>query len=234
MPRKVRDAAGDAGRGDDPPVHHVEHVPDDGRARVAAGEFVLHVMVGRAAAAVQQPGPAERVGSRTHAGHGAARRVVVVEPAQRPGIEVAVVGQAGRAPARDDDQVVGPQYRQFRVGAQHQPLGGGHVLLLGRVVQAVAEAVVGRGGEHLGRPREVEQMQPRDEQEDHPGHDPVSSSTVVTVAKRPARAYSVLAMTSAGSSVRGSARTSASGRPAGASRCAIGSVAVASLTKVTW
>ena len=46
------------------------------RPRVAPGQLVLQVVVGGAAAAVEQPGPAERVGAGADAGHGAAGGVV--------------------------------------------------------------------------------------------------------------------------------------------------------------
>jgi hypothetical protein len=62
---------------------------------------------------------------------------------------------------------------------------------------------------------------------------PTTSSTVAIVAKRPASAKTVRSMTASTGSVRGSARISSGVRPAGASRCGIGWVAVASTTKVT-
>src|SRR5580692_2172219 len=62
---------------------------------------------------------------------------------------------------------------------------------------------------------------------------PVSSATVRIVANRPASAYSVRARMSSTFSVRGSARISSAPRPAGASQCSMGDVAVASVTNVT-
>src|SRR5581483_8264229 len=99
--------------------------------------------------------------------------------------------------------------------------------------------------------------QPRDEQEYDLGHDPVkgsrlaqlarrsnraagaaawpvTSATVAMVANRPASAYSVRSMTALTGSVRGSASSCSTVWPGGALRCAIGLVAVASVTNVTW
>jgi len=66
---------------------------------------------------------------------------------------------------------------------------------LAHVVQCVVRAQVDRGGERLRRPGQVEQVQPRREQEDDGRHPAVRSSTVAIVANRPASAYSVRAMT---------------------------------------
>src|SRR5690606_23517074 len=53
------DAAGDPRGGDHAAVGDVQHVADDGGAGVAAGEVVLQLVVGGAAASVQQPGVGE-------------------------------------------------------------------------------------------------------------------------------------------------------------------------------
>ncbi len=162
------DAAGDPGGGDDPAVDHVEHVADDGRPRVAPGQLVLHVVVGGAAAAVEQAGPAEGVGPGADAGDRAAVRVV--------GGERLSVAPASGPVARDPgpcDRQPGTMIRSsgvergpLRWRPEGDALRGGDVFLLGDVGQLVAAAEVGGGGEHLGGPGEVEQVQPGDEQED--------------------------------------------------------------------
>src|SRR5690606_14147253 len=113
-------------------------------------------------------------------------------------------------------------------------------LLLGHVGELVLVSVVGRGGEDLGRAGQIEHVYPRHEEEDDPGHDPVStsarpttSSMVAIRANRPARAYSVRAMIASTGSVRGSAIISSTEMSAGADQCGIGLVAVASVTNVT-
>jgi hypothetical protein len=77
------DAAGDPGGGGDPAVDDVEHVADDRRFRVALGELVLDVVVGGAAAAVEQTRPAEGVGPGADAGDGAAICVMGGERLER-------------------------------------------------------------------------------------------------------------------------------------------------------
>ena len=62
----------------------------------------------------------------------------------------------------------------------------------------------------------------------------MTSAIVAMVANRPASAYSVRSMTALTGSVRGSAISCSTVWPCGASRCAIGLVAVASVTNVTW
>jgi hypothetical protein len=164
------DAAGNAGRRDDAAVDDVQHVADDGGAGVAAGQRLLEVVVGGAAPAVQQARPAEGVRARADAGDGAPGGVVVVQAAQRGRVEPAGARQGRRAPAGDDDQVVGGEGGPAGAGAQRDALGAGNVLLLGDVVDPVVVAEVGRGGEHLGGPGEVQEVESGDEQEDDPGH----------------------------------------------------------------
>src|ERR1700728_5171525 len=62
---------------------------------------------------------------------------------------------------------------------------------------------------------------------------PASSATVRIVANRPASVYSVRARMASTCSVRGSARISSAARPARASQCSMGDVAVASVAHVT-
>ena len=95
------DAAGDAGRGDDPVVDDVEHVAHHGGPRVAPGQLVLEVVVGGAAAAVEQAGPAERVGAGADAGDRAAARVVGGAAGRRVGAgERAGAARAGARASR--------------------------------------------------------------------------------------------------------------------------------------
>jgi hypothetical protein len=61
----------------------------------------------------------------------------------------------------------------------------------------------------------------------------LASAIVAMVANRPASAYSVRSMIALADSVRGSASSCSTVWPLGASRCAIGLVAVASVTNVT-
>ena len=82
MQRQV-DAAGDPGGGGDPAVDDVDHVADNHRFWVALSELVLDVVLGGAAAAVEQTCPAEGVGPGADAGDGAAIRVMGGERLER-------------------------------------------------------------------------------------------------------------------------------------------------------
>ena len=64
------------GGGGDPVVDDVEHVADDRRSGVARSELVLDVVVGGAAAAVEEMSPAEGVGPGADAGDRAATCVM--------------------------------------------------------------------------------------------------------------------------------------------------------------
>ncbi len=94
---------------DHPVVHHVQHVPDDGRPRIAAGQLVLQIVVGGAPPAVEQtrPGRARRPRRRRWPPcrrrswcRASAPRVAALEPAG--------AGEPRRPPARYDQQVVRP------------------------------------------------------------------------------------------------------------------------------
>ena len=74
-------------------------------------------------------------------------------------------------PAGDDDEVVFGERGPLRGGPDGDALGGGDVFLLGDVGQLVAAAEVGGGAERLRRPGQVQQVQPRDQQEDDLSHD---------------------------------------------------------------
>ena len=163
----------------------------------------------------------------------AARGVVFGQAPQGGAGERAVGVQPRGPPAGHHHQVVRAEPGPPGLRPYRKSLGGADVLLLGDEDRPVPVPEVGRGGEDLRGSGQVEQVQPRGEQEDDQAHDPVSSATVATVAKRPARAYSVRRVIRSVGRVRGSARTSSRLRPGGASRCSMGVVAVASVTKVT-
>ncbi len=167
------DAAGDAGRGDDPVVGGEQDVADDGRLRVAQGQFVLDVVVGGAVAAVEESCPAERVGPGADAGHRPAAGVVVPERPQSRVADGGRVDQGEGSPSRHHDQVLGAQLRPVERGRQRQPLGAGDVGLLGDVGERVRVPEVRCGGEDLGRACQVQQVDSGDQEEDDVAHDPV-------------------------------------------------------------
>jgi hypothetical protein len=130
-------------------------------------------VVGGAAPAVEQPGPAQRVRAGADAGDGAAGAVVVGQAAQRLRREPPGVSQRRRPPAGHDDEVVGRQVGPGGPGPQRHALGGRHLVTLGDVGQPVVVAEVTGGREDLRRARQVQQVQARHQEEDHPSHDPV-------------------------------------------------------------
>jgi hypothetical protein len=88
-------------------VDDVQHVADDRRCRVALGELVLDVVMGGAAAAVEQTCPPEGVGPGADAGDGAAICVMGGERLERCVGERAGARDYGVGPpAGDDDEVV--------------------------------------------------------------------------------------------------------------------------------
>ena len=213
------DAAGDAGRGDDPVVDDVQDVADDHGPRVAPGQLVLQVVVGGAAAAVEQAGLAERVGAGADAGHRAAPGVVVprgpareaapmARPSARascrqPGTTIRSSGPSSgqSAPARSGSPARwAPRPARPRSAARSGARSR-------RPWRRPARARPGPAGAAPGTSRKTTRVTIRSSCR---GPAAASSwSTVAMVANRPASAYSVRAMTSSAGSVRGSARISA-------------------------
>ena len=198
-------------------------------------------VVGRAAAAVEQPGPAERVGPGADAHDGAAVGVVTREPSERAGGHDAGARDPGRAPAGHDDEVVGGQRRPLSRRADGQrPARCGRLPARPRSAArtpaprsaAVLNAWAGPARSSRCRPGTSRKTTLVTIWSTRPDS-PITSSTVAMVAKRPASAYSVRSMTALAGSVRGSASSSSTDCPAGASRCGIGLVAVASVTNAT-
>ena len=239
------DAAGDPGRGRHPVVDDVEHVADDRRPRIAPGQLVLDVVVGGAAAPVEQAGPAEGVGARADAGDGAAVRVVAAQP-REGGVRLSAPAPARAGDARQPGtmtQVSWPLATASWSSAWTvTPWAVGTSLPLADVVQPVAAAEIAGGAERLGRPGQVEQVQPGDEQEDDAGHDPVRLPGRCEHFRdrgdgREPPGQGVLGPLDDGA---GGQRTRVGEqlldalRPGAASRWAIGLVAVASVTNVTW
>src|SRR5205807_2482849 len=97
---------------------------------VAAGELILDVVVGRAAAAVEQPRPAKRVRARADAGDGTAAGVMAAEPAERvAGDRPRAVDDGPGPPPGHDDEVLGAQPRPLRGRLDGNALRGGNVAL---------------------------------------------------------------------------------------------------------
>ena len=133
-----------------------EDVAHHGGPRIAGGQLVLDVVMGGAAPAVEQPGPAEGLRAGADTGHGAAPGVVVAQPLPDPRAEVGRHRQGGATPAGDQHQVLGVQLRPDRLGPQRHPLGAGDERLRRDIAQGVVVAEVGGGGEHLSGPGEVQ------------------------------------------------------------------------------
>ena len=169
------------------------------------GQVVLQVVVGGAAAAVQQPGLAERVGAGAHAGHRAAAGVVGGQRrARRRAQQRASPRGCARRQPGTTMQVAGLQRRPVRAGPQRQALRGGDLGLLRDVVQARRGAQLGRGGNTWAGPARSSRCTPGTSRKTTlvmsqrpprrwPTRRPpgARSATVAMVANRPASAYSV-------------------------------------------
>ena len=144
--------------------------------RVAAGELVLQVVVGgaRGARRAGRPRPSAN-GAGAHAGH-ACRRRRGARAAGRSGRlpRPRAAAPSADPPARHDDQVVAVRARASRRRpAAAAPWWLATSASLADIAQPVVRAEVGRGGEHLRRPGEVQQVHPGGTSEDDGAHDPV-------------------------------------------------------------
>ena len=115
----------------------VENIAYERRPRVAPGDLVGQLMVGREPSAVEEPGLAERVGAGADTRDGAAGRVVGSQAARASPVRTAgAYGSTGERHPGTRTRSSGASSGQARSRADRNALRAHHLVVLGHVREA--------------------------------------------------------------------------------------------------